>query len=88
MQNPQPVWMSCGASCATFAEYSKNVFRFKVREGRRFRFDKKLVGTGNNPFTISVECPHVGQDALKVSIHFEKFSLDEPGAGVNQQFCS
>lgn len=70
---------------ATFAEYSKDAFRFRVREGRRFRFDKKLVGTGNNLFTISVECPHVGQDAVKVFIHFEKFSVDEPGS-VDSQF--
>lgn len=70
---------------ATFAEYSKDAFRFRVREGGRFRFDKKLVGEGNNLFTISIECPHVGQDAVKVFVHFEKFSVDEPGP-VNSQF--
>lgn len=70
---------------ATFAEYSKHAFRFRVREGRRFRFDKKLVGASNNLFTISVECPHVGQDAVKVFIHFEKFSVDAPGP-VESQF--
>lgn len=69
----------------TFAEYSKDAFRFRVREGRSFRFDKKLVGQGNNLFTISVECPHVGQDAVKVLVHFEKFSVDEPGS-VDSQF--
>jgi hypothetical protein len=70
---------------ATFAEYSRDTFRFKVREGTRFKFDKKLVGQGNNLFTISIECPHVGQDAVKVYVHFEKFSVDEPGP-VNSQF--
>jgi hypothetical protein len=69
----------------TFAEYSKGVFRFRVREGRRFSFDKKLVGTNNNLFSISIECPHVGQDAVKVFVHFEKFSVDEPGS-VGSQF--
>jgi len=70
---------------ATFSEYSKDTFRFKVREGRRFTFDKKLVGRGNNLFTISFECPHVGQDAVKVFVHFQKFSVDEPGP-VDSQF--
>lgn len=69
----------------TFAVYSKDSFRFRVREGRSFRFDKKLVGQGNNLFAISVECPHVGEDAVKVLVHFEKFSVDEPGS-VNSQF--
>ena len=70
---------------ATFAEYSKDTFRFRVREGRRFKFDKKLVGERNNLFAISVECPHIGQDAVKVFVHFEKFSVDEPGP-VDSQF--
>lgn len=70
---------------ATFAEYSKDAFRFRVREGRSFRFDKKLVGQGNNLFLISIECRHIGQDAVKVFIHFEKFSVDEPGP-VDSQF--
>jgi hypothetical protein len=70
---------------ATFAEYSKDAFRFKVREGSKFRFDKKLVGQDNNLFTISVECPHVGRDAVKLFVHFEKFSIDEPSP-VDSQF--
>ncbi len=70
---------------ATFAEYSKNVFRFRVYEGKRFRLDKKLAGKGNNLFTIGVECPHVGQGAVKILIHFEKFSVDQPGP-VDPQF--
>lgn len=74
-----------GELIRTFAEYSKDVFRFKVREGRSFRFDKKLVGRGNNLFTISIECPHVGEDAVKVLIHFEEFSVDAAGS-VESQF--
>jgi hypothetical protein len=70
---------------ATFAEYSKDTFRFKVHEGKRFEFDKKLVGKGNNLFTIGIECPHVGRDAVKVYVHFKKFSVDEPGT-VKSQF--
>jgi len=74
-----------GELTRTFAEYSKDAFRFRVREGRRFTFDKKLVGKNNNLFTIGIECPHVGQDAVKVFVHFEKFSVDEPGP-VDSQF--
>ena len=74
-----------GELTKTFAEYSKDAFRFRVREGRRFTFNKKLVGKNNNLFTISIECPHVGQDAVKVFVHFEKFSVDEPGP-VDSQF--
>ena len=59
----------------TFAEYSKDAFRF----------DKKLVGKGNNLFTVSVESPQVGQDDVKVLVHFEKCSVDEPGF-ANSQF--
>lgn len=70
---------------ATFEAYSKDAFRFRVHEGKRFRFDKKLVGKASNLFSISVECPHVGQDAVKVFVHFEKFSVDEPGP-VDSQF--
>jgi hypothetical protein len=70
---------------ATFAEYSKDAFRFRLYERKRFRLDKKLIGQGNNLFSISVECPHVGQDAVKVFVHFEEFSVDEPSP-VDSQF--
>jgi len=71
---------------ATFREASKDAFRFVVRERTRFPFGKKLVGTGNNLFTITVECPHVGLDAVKLLLHFERFSVDQPSGQVDSQF--
>ncbi|MBT2987322.1 MAG: hypothetical protein KME65_00010 [Candidatus Thiodiazotropha sp. (ex Ctena orbiculata)] len=62
---------------ATFSEYSKDAFRFKVREGKRFIFGKKLVGEGRNLYSLVIECPHVGEDAVKVMVHYNKYSIDE-----------
>lgn len=61
---------------STFQDVTKNVFRFRVWEGKRFTFAKKLVGRENNLFDITVECPHLGSDAVKLLIHFTKHSID------------
>jgi hypothetical protein len=71
---------------ATFQEASKDAFRFIARERTRFAFGKKLVGAENNLFTITVECPHVGLDAVKLLLHFERFSVDQPSGPLESQF--
>ncbi len=71
---------------ATFQDASKNSFRFRVYEGKRFALGRKLVGRNNNLFEITFECVHVGQDAVKLLVHFNKHSIDEPGGTVKSQF--
>lgn len=61
---------------ATFKEASRNSFRFKVHENRRFVFGKKLVGSKRNLFELSIESLHVGHDVVKLMIHFRQYSLD------------
>jgi hypothetical protein len=68
----------------TFKEYTKDTFRFKVHEGKRFEFGKKLVGKGNNLYSIDIECPYIGEDAVKVFVHFQKFSVDETNSPESQ----
>ncbi|GJL75172.1 hypothetical protein [Nitrosomonas sp.] len=69
---------------ATFSEYSRETFRFKVREGKKFQFGKKLVGKGRNLYSLEVECPHVGEDAVKILVHYQKYSIDETDAPESQ----
>jgi hypothetical protein len=61
----------------TFAAYSKDTFRFRLHQGKKFRFDKRLVGKGNNFYSLSFECLYVGRGAVKLKVHFEKFSMDD-----------
>lgn len=70
----------------TFQEVSKNTFRFRVWEGKRFAFAKKLVGRNNNLFELTFECPHVGYDCVKLLIHFTEHSIDEKTGPVESQF--
>jgi len=71
---------------ATLSAASKDAFRFLVREGRKFTFGKKLAGKDNNLFDITVECPHIGLDAVKILLHFERFSIDAALGPVESQF--
>ena len=71
---------------ATFRAASKDAFRFLVREGRKFTFGKKLAGQDRNLFDLTVECPHVGLDAVKILLHFERFSIDADLGPVESQF--
>ena len=71
---------------ATFQDVSKDAFRFRVWEGKRFVFAKKLVGRKNNLFDITFECPHIGRDAVKLLIHFKEYSIDQVTSPLESQF--
>lgn len=71
---------------ATFQDASKGSFRFRVREGKRFAFAKKLVGRSNNLFDLTFECLHLGLDAIKLHIHFTEHSVDQPTGRLESQF--
>lgn len=61
------------------------VFRFRVREGRRFRFGKQLVGRDNNLVELKFVCIKLGYEAVKLLIHFHEFSVDRPPKLVSDQ---
>lgn len=71
---------------ATFRDVAKNVFRFRVWEGKRFGFGRKLVGRNNNLFKIEIESVYVGYDAVKLFVHFTEYSIDEETGPVESQF--
>ena len=70
----------------TFQDASKNAFRFRIREGKKFLFGKKLVGRNRNLFDISFECPYLGHGAVKLLIHFTQYSIDQEATPVESQF--
>lgn len=63
-----------------------NVFRFRVKEGRRFLFAKRLVGAKNNLFALEVECPMIAHGAVKLLLHFTEHSIDEGSRVLESQF--
>lgn len=70
----------------TFREASRHSFRFRVWEGKRFVFAKKLVGRNRNLFDLTFECPHVGHDAIKLIIQFAEHSVDKSAGPLESQF--
>lgn len=71
---------------ATFQDVSKNTFRFRVWEGKRFVFAKKLVGRDNDLFELTFECAHLGHSAVKLIIHFTEHAIDKSASPVESQF--
>lgn len=70
----------------TFRAVSKDAFRFRIWEGKRFVFAKKLVGRNNNLFNVTFECPHLGHGAVKLLIHFTEHAIDTETNPVESQF--
>ncbi len=76
----------CTELSATFQDVSKDTFRFRVWEGKKFLFAKKFVGRKNNLFDIKFECLHMGRDAVKLLIHFTEHSIDQETGPLEDQF--
>jgi hypothetical protein len=72
---------------STFSAASKDSYRFRVHQGRSFRFGKKLVGRDRNLFEILVECRYVGRDAVKLNLRYSEFSLDQSMNTPESQLC-
>ena len=70
----------------TFKDVSKDAFRFRIWEGKKFLFAKKLVGENNNLFELTFECAHIGHGAVKLLIHFSEHSITEETEPVKSQF--
>lgn len=70
----------------TFNEVSKNSFRIKLKENRKFIFSKRLVGKDNFLYEMEFECPFLGHDAIKLQIHFNQFSVDKSISQIETQF--
>ena len=74
------------ALLATFAEASREVFRFRVHEGKRFTLGRKLAGWSNDLYALEIECPIFGHGAVKVMIHYTKHSLGQDPESLASQF--
>jgi hypothetical protein len=70
----------------TFNEVARDSFRFKVREGSRIAFGKKLVGHNSNLFELTFNVVHVGYGVVKMSIDFTEYAIDQETSKVEPQF--
>ena len=71
---------------ATFAEASREVFRFRVHEGKRFTLGRKLAGWSNDLYALEIDCPMFGHGAIKVMIHYTRHSLGQDPQSLDSQF--
>lgn len=70
----------------TFKEAARNTFRFKVRENGIIPFDKRLVGDENFLYELEFEFPFIGEDAIKMQIHFSQLSVDKSKKKLESQY--
>ncbi len=70
----------------TFKESSNSSFRFGVTEEKSFTFGKKLIGEGNYLYEMNFESPHIGYDAIKLIIKYNRCAVDGPTEKMEEQF--
>jgi hypothetical protein len=66
---------------ATFESLFKDRYRFRIRQGSHFTFDKRLIGRDRNFFELEFSCPYLACNAAKISVSFREISvtpIDEP----------
>lgn len=71
---------------ATFHDVAPHAFRFRLHEGKRFEFGRKIVGRDNNLFQLVFQCEMLGYGAIKLYIVFHEYSMSAIESPTDPQF--
>jgi hypothetical protein len=71
---------------STLKELDENNFRLNLKEEEKVQFTERLLGDNNYLYDLVFESPAIGNNAMKLQIHFKRLGADGSNVKLETQY--